>query len=492
MRVSDFFELQRNQSELDFVDIDTVNDIPVYIDPSSIRWLRDGWSEECTLMLTTFFDSVLDGIKGRDEKRTFYLLNHLREPNETHLGLSRGKSAGRALGPELIEKLTKSLMDSKAAQSGLLEDLEDTSLFIPGVGKDIISDITTNIIRGALINYTQSICDFYSIPLDRVPSGAVWDPHNKEWEEGITSLPVSPYGKILLVPKIIVRMDLHLNIDEYYSHHLIPTLEQEELDNPASRMVQTLKNGKRKVLRGELRKEFRKTKANVTDFSLERPGVFQTYKEVKVKSHPTPLSHEQVELATGGARPDFDQLLSAVLNTPKGSKHASEYHNNVENLLSSLFYPELSMPVKEKEILEGRKRVDICYANTSKRGFFHWLIAHKISCQYIYVECKNYSQDIENPELDQISSRFSPMRGRVGIITCRSFSNKSLFLKRCRDTALDGRGFVLLLDDGDLKEMVDDMKRSLLPIEEREEMEKDWQYPWDFPKLRQIYENLIL
>jgi hypothetical protein len=34
-------------------------------------------------------------------------------------------------------------------------------------------------------------------------------------------------------------------------------------------------------------------------------------------------------------------------------------------------------------------------------------------------------------------------------LTCRSFDNKALFVKRCRDTAIDGRGYILAVDDDD-------------------------------------------
>src|SRR3712207_8001910 len=44
-----------------------------------------------------------------------------------------------------------------------------------------------------------------------------------------------------------------------------------------------------------------------------------------------------------------------------------------------------------------------------------------------------------NPELDQIAGRFSPSRGKFGIITSRNLNNKPLFLERCKDTARDDR-----------------------------------------------------
>jgi hypothetical protein len=68
----------------------------------------------------------------------------------------------------------------------------------------------------------------------------------------------------------------------------------------------------------------------------------------------------------------------------------------------------------------------------------------------VFVECKNYSGDPGNPELDQLAGRFSPTRGKLGLLCCRTFDDKALFVQRCRDTALDDRGFIIALDDDDL------------------------------------------
>ena len=65
------------------------------------------------------------------------------------------------------------------------------------------------------------------------------------------------------------------------------------------------------------------------------------------------------------------------------------------------------------------------------------------------VECKNYSRDVANPEIDQISGRFSPLRGQFGIIACRSVENMTLLLERCRDTYFDNRGLIIPLVDDD-------------------------------------------
>jgi hypothetical protein len=166
-RVSKYYKLNRTQPTLDFVDVDIVGDIRVFIDPRAIRLLPSQWGDECVSLVQNFFRTVLVAIHEGQHGQARALLSVLREPNETHLGLSRGKSRGRGLGRESVKDVWKALTKSEAVKSGLLEDLEDTILMIEGVSSDIISDITTNIIRQPLIHYTQNMASYYGIPLEQ-------------------------------------------------------------------------------------------------------------------------------------------------------------------------------------------------------------------------------------------------------------------------------------------------------------------------------------
>ncbi|MFI6245174.1 hypothetical protein [Streptomyces sp. NPDC051016] len=466
MRVSEYYNLNRNQGSLDFIDVDTVNDVRAYVDPSAIRYLQDDWGMECMRMLTTFFDSVLDSVRMGDARRTSELLSRLSEPNETHLGISRGKSAGRGFGKQMGEDFAEKLGQSEAARSGLIEDLEDTAFFIGGVDKDIVSDVTTNIIRGPLISYTQQMATMFDIPLeDGVDSGPVWNPETLEWEHDFTSLPVSDGEKLLLVPKAIVRRDMHMSRGEYYRHHLVPVLQSEVAGGAARGLLETVRAGNRAASAYPTKKEigwmFGSTKPDITRETLKRPKIYQNYRDLKKKIRPSPLGHADVAELFEDSTPDFDALLADVLNVPTGFENATAYHKAIEALFTAIFYPHLIMPEMEEELHDGRKRVDISYTNNAKEGFFTFLIRHKIPAKYIFVECKNYGSDVKNPELDQISSRFSPLRGKFGILACRRFQDKELFLRRCRDTALDRRGFVIPLDDEDLKILVGDIVNAL-------------------------------
>ncbi|MFF6639622.1 hypothetical protein ACFY83_20610 [Streptomyces althioticus] len=494
MRVSEFYKLNRNQATLDFVDVDTVKDVPVYIDPSTIRHLSDDWGKECIRMLTTFFDSVLDAVRHGDKARSDYLLGNLGEPNETHLGISKGASAGRGFGKWMSGEFASKLAQSEAAQTGLIEDLEDTAFFIDKVGKDVISDVTTNIIRGPLIAYTHQMALAFGIPLvGGVDSGPVWNPESLKWENGLTDLPLPGGKKLLLVPKAIVRRDLHLSQSEYYRNHLVPTLQAEEEADPRSKLVTVLKSGKRKVYKKEIEARYGTKKPDVRRETLTRPSVYRHFKEIKSEVAPDVISHEDLGAASGSPLPDYQALLQAVLNTPVGNTEANNYHARVEALLTALFYPSLIMPEMEHEIHQGRKRIDITYTNNAKDGFFDFLIRHKIPVQYVFVECKNYGREVANPELDQLSSRFSPLRGRFGILACRSFEDKDRFLARCRDTALDRRGFVVALDDDDMSRLVDDVTAALTWTPPATPPKQPVVPPRveDYPLLRERYKLLV-
>jgi hypothetical protein len=147
MRISECFDLRVGQASLDFVNVDVERDAPLFIDPRSLRLLPTEWGARCVSLIQSFFDQVLDGIRQSRRDETLALLEQLKEPNETHLGLSSGRSRGRALGTESALLIYDALAQSEAVKTGLIQDLEETALMVEGIAFDIVSDTATNIIR---------------------------------------------------------------------------------------------------------------------------------------------------------------------------------------------------------------------------------------------------------------------------------------------------------------------------------------------------------
>ena len=73
-----------------------------------------------------------------------------------------------------------------------------------------------------------------------------------------------------------------------------------------------------------------------------------------------------------------------------------------------------------------------------------------MSALFMPFECKNYSEDPRNPELDQLQGRFDNVRGRIGVLVCRNVGNKSLMADRCNDVTRQGNGVILWIEDSDL------------------------------------------
>jgi hypothetical protein len=457
MRVSKAFGLTKTQAELDFVDVELTEDTPLFVDPFALSIRKDEWSYRCTQHVVSFFQAAINAIHSGNHDRARQILTNLSEPNETRLGLSTGMPNGRGVSGKQAFDLYEALVESEAAKTGILSEMAECDLFVYGIGPDKISDITTNVIRGPLIEYTKHQCELHGIPLTpNVPAGNVWEIGLEDWIGVYADLPIWDSKPILLVPKATVRFRLCLDSQEYYNHFILNFLQAEHL-KAGSSLVRTFKrSGRQYVAKKDLKQLHPFSKDELYRFTKAHPEVLKLYKEL-----------ERKELATSNRLldQDFDEaaLCEAIRNAlqaiPPGADGASSFHNLMVGAIEFIFYPNLIYPFKEREIHEGRKRIDITYTNAAREGFFYRLhTAQQIASNMVMVECKNYASDIANPELDQLSSRFSVNRGKFGILIARSCSDRDSFILRCKDTAQDGRGFVVPLFDDDICRMLDAIK----------------------------------
>jgi len=455
-RVSQYYKLGRGQESLEFVDVNVRNDTRLFLDPGAIRLLETEFSSRCSSLIQSFFGYILECIRTGKEKEAKDLLASLSEPNETRLGYTKGRAKGHGVGRGLAGDLYSSIANSKAVQTGLLQDLEEAALFIDGINKDVISDIVTNIIRGALLDFTAEMCAKYKIPTKPGIVFRVWNSAKKGWEEQIASVPVVDSRPLILIPRSFVRR-LH-NVfapDRYYTHYILPYLQNQHV-NANSSLVEVLADGStkeptKKALR-EIHTDVKDTNITITQQDPSRLGAYMDDAEKEFEA----ISHEDLATSEGAKGPNFEKLLADVLTVPAGDKHATAYHLSVEKLLTALFYPSLDDPKIEYNLHEGRKRIDINYTNIARHGFFYWVHdTHKIKATFIPVEAKNYDKtQVNNKELDQLTGRFGKNRGQLGFLCYRSVKDKKTLLQRQRDAVSDGRGYVIALDDEDLKELV--------------------------------------
>lgn len=455
IRISDHFGLKKSQAELDFVDVPIDGDLLLFVDPYAFTLDNDPWFVECNNLIVDYFALLVKSIRAGKVAEATRLLGNLHEPDDTHLGFARSGKPGRGVGRNQAEDLLDALTNSKAVQSGALTDLSECELLIPGISSDKISDVTTNIIRGKLVEYTGSQCALHNIATSRVQGGIHWDETTHSWLNCYANLPVINGRRMVLVPKACVRFRPAITANEYYNKFVLDFLEAEHLRAHDS-LVRTLKSGKKRVFRKDLKKKYPFNKDFLLKFSEDHPEVLRAYKE-QAQQGSKPLRDEDIEETHDDFFREIDhrKLATELQGINMGAQAASTYHNFIFGVLQSIFYPSLRYPQKEQEIHEGRKRIDITFNNGAQDGFFEELrINYQVFCPFVFFECKNYSADPANPELDQLAGRFGDKRGWFGVIVCRRVEDKSLMLKRCKDTLLDGRGWILVFDDDDINQLL--------------------------------------
>jgi hypothetical protein len=455
-RFSQAFGVKKSQGELDFVDVPLHTDIWLFIDPFAISQRPDPWSQRCHATLVAFFQKVVDHIRAGRLEEARNLLSHLQEPNETHFGLSAKRPAGAGIGPYQAQQLFEALKASTAVKTGFLSSLEECELMIDGIGHDKISDLTTNVVRGHLVEYTQAQCELHGVPVQMVALGSCFNSDSLEWESRYGRLPVWKGKPVLLVPKVLARLAIAYDHQKYYRHYVLNYLQAEAIEAGSS-LVRTLRNKKRKVLKKDVEKAYPCTKEFLYQFSKDHPEVLQKYREDLArleKRAPLEALEPEDESAIAGA-------LSAVLKSiPPGVTAASEYHSLMIGVLEFLFYPQLINPRKEREIHQGRKRIDIVMENGARDGVLYRLHdVRKLPCSFVAIECKNYSTEVANPEIDQLSGRFSVNRGKFGLLCCRTFEGRANFVERCRDTFKDDRGLVVPFDDDLILRLLDRVQK---------------------------------
>lgn len=462
MLLSQALGLNLSQPMLDFVDIDLDLDFPLYIDPAGFLKPRDEFAQRCQDDLRSFFAAVLKTIKKGDQQKGLRLLQGLKEPNETHLGVSKGKPRGRGLGSGQAQEVLDALIKSKASQTGLLTDLTDTALFIEGIGADKVSDMTTNIIRRHLITYTQEQFELLKqqIPA-KIPTGLLWDGATEDWiTDELDHIPVVNGQRVLLVPKRYVRWrgGLHQAASKYYNNFVTNYIRDDQLatNGRLVEVIRTKKRTRRVVTKKRINKAFPLTKPFLAEFSAKHPNEYRKFR-TSLDRH-GPLGLRRLVEAHGK---QFNEtafcagLVATLAKIPTGRRHANDYHYLMTGILTYLFYPDLISPILELEINDGRKRIDLSFQNSAEMGFFKDRKDDPFArSREVIIECKNYGDDIANPEIDQMAGRFDLRRGRFGMVTCRAIDKPDALLKRLVDVFQAQNGIILCLTDADIADLL--------------------------------------
>jgi len=223
MIFSEQFGLSGSQAHLDFVDVPLHTDIQVFVDPFAVASTRTAWSEQCHLLARDFFQTILGALRDNEHGRALRLLSKLREDDRTRTGYSRREPRGTGVGKEKAELMANAIASSRAFQTGLIEDIEDTALFAKTIGRDTVSDMMINVIHEPLAEYTRQQCELLGVETTASERLHAWRPR-RGWVTIEAELPAAHGRSILLVPRSIARRNLSLTpgrfLTDYITHYV--------------------------------------------------------------------------------------------------------------------------------------------------------------------------------------------------------------------------------------------------------------------------------
>ncbi|HTA23800.1 MAG TPA: hypothetical protein VK763_09720 [Terriglobales bacterium] len=212
----DVFHVDPNRLEAyGAFNISVVNDLPLFVDPfllfnstkSEYRVLHD----EMIRYLQFLRDKAAVGAVDEDLIEYWFTFHEVKQ---NWLGFSKSGNTGSGLGIDFARALYANLntVFKSFGQETITKGshLEKLTLIRSGVGKDNISDFTTNLIKRYLLEYTQTfardhipseLCHGYNVPK------VSFNYETAIWENSMFTLPCYRGDFVILTPKDILTKD---------------------------------------------------------------------------------------------------------------------------------------------------------------------------------------------------------------------------------------------------------------------------------------------
>lgn len=213
---SDFFGVSpKVLDDYGAFDVSLINDLPLFIDPFLLfnsdkpeyRQLHD----EIIRYLRFLRDRATAAAGSPGLLANWY---QFKEVKQTWLGFSKHGNQGSGLGLTFAKALNQNLSTifRSFGQEQITRGshLEKVCLVSEGVGRDNISDFTTNLIKEYLLKYTQQFARDYLLPEQRGTYGVERVRFNYEtesWQTETYELPRAGKDYVLLTPRDMLTRD---------------------------------------------------------------------------------------------------------------------------------------------------------------------------------------------------------------------------------------------------------------------------------------------
>ncbi|MBK8067529.1 MAG: hypothetical protein IPK27_07820 [Rhodanobacteraceae bacterium] len=426
-RLTDHFGVHKSQAELDFAIQFLNEDIPLYLDPF-LLWKSPAQQDQALhTSLTNSFNNLNYLVKKGAEDRARSMLVGLSECREVGLGLSKSRRGNR-ISPEQAADVLRLFKDiSEYSQFGFTH-FEVIQLYVAGISKDRISDISCNYLKSFLIDYTIEQCETLGIPLQTVSMSAIYNYRKNDFDHSEkVRLPVSPVDgePLIFTPKRWLRFTPWINFDDYFK----TACPRDEIFNPDEPI----------------------DRVRVLKYNRDNYGAVERYIALKDKAAADckndPLFSQIPVISARRKLKEVQRLKSG-----KDDSADSQYEALCTDLLATLLYPHLDFAQAQSRTESGRLVRDLIFYNNRSVDFLDEIFTEYGNRQLVF-EMKNVAR-IDRDHINQLNRYLETGIGKFGAFITRNELPKAMYSNTI-DLWSGQRKCIVALTDSDLQLMVD-------------------------------------
>jgi hypothetical protein len=393
--------LSFGQNEVDFVVPNLEQDRRLCIDPILLYKAKNAELRTLHSKMLQIFNYAIEQFEKGNRKDAEYLID-FPEASEIGLGYAVGTTKGSGLGSYLNKLVFDTLTASPDLVERKLKHIEELQLVSLGISADRVSDITANILKDTLIQYTKRQCELWNIPMSKgVPITHILNFRTLEWEDRYEDLPTNPYNgtPLIFVPRRIVRILPWINFEDYLKLEFMLFL-------PSKKKL--FRKRKEEPIEKEL-----PSKSEVVDLTRKEIHRIDRYvaKKEKQADEAQPIS------LVSDRTIDIQQLIEELQALKNGREDAYKYQNLILKILNYLFEPELIDGKPQVRTEYGTEIRDIIYTNESDISFWRYIRNNHKNFLVIF-ELKN-KDEIDNTDIDQLANYLGDPTGYLGILISR-------------------------------------------------------------------------
>jgi hypothetical protein len=221
---SDFFDIPHKEVEgYGAFDVSLINDLPLFIDPFLLFNSSNPEYQKLHGDIISYLRFLRDvSVDSRVNEGLLHTWFMFSEVKQNWLGFSAVGNKGSGLGIDFAQALNRNLnkvfINFGKEQVTRGSHLEKLCLMGSGVGRDNISDFTTNLIKQYLLEYTQSFAQEHLLKKQRklVKVAKVkFNTKTETWEPGEFELPFIFDDFVILTPvEMLTKDEIWINRDD--------------------------------------------------------------------------------------------------------------------------------------------------------------------------------------------------------------------------------------------------------------------------------------